>query len=142
MSYLLKADLLPFIEQDDLDWISQETDSNITAAITEAESRVFSYLRVRYDVDAITAETGSDRDELILGKLIDISIFILYKAKPSNQIPERRLFFYQEAEQWLNDLAKGGKFDLDLPLKTDTDGKVANKRFRGGSDTQIATHGY
>lgn len=141
MAYLIKADLEPFIEQDVLTTISQGIDGNIDQACREAEAFAKAFLAHHYDIPAEYAKTGSARDTLLVSKLVDIALFYLHKALPSNQMPERRLFFYQEAEKWL-EMAKEGDITLDLEVKKDETGTEEASRFLYGSNTKIEQHGY
>lgn len=141
MAYLVKEDLLPYIEQDTLDTVSQGSDDNINTACREAEAFAKAFLIHHYDVAAEYAKTGSARDTLLVSKLVDIALFQLHKALPSNQVPERRLFYYQEAEKWL-DMAKEGEITLDLATYTTEDGDAKASRFLYGSNTKIKEHGY
>lgn len=141
MAYLVKADLLPFVEQDVLDTVSQGSDANIETACREAEAFAKAFLNHHYDIATEYAKTGSARDTLLVSKLVDIALFNLHKALPSNQVPERRLFFYQEAEKWL-EMAKEGEITLDLATYTTEEGETKPSRFLYGSNTKIQSHGY
>lgn len=141
MTLISKADLLPFIEQDDLDTISQDSDSNIDSAIKQAEEQAKEYIRHRYDIDAEFVKEGDQRNLNLVSKIIDIALFYLHKAVPSNSIPERRLFFYQEAMEWLKEVQKG-KVTPDLETLKDETNTTIPTSFLYGSNTKIGTHGY
>lgn len=141
MPFIAKADLAPYITQDDLDTVSQGDDTYIDDAIKVAEAEAKNYLRVRYDVDTIFAETGNDRDPVVKEKVIDIAIFKLHKALPTNQVPEKRVFLYESALDWLEKAAKGGVLDLDLSVETDEDGDEVRPNIRFGKIKNNSTYG-
>lgn len=141
MAYLTKADLTPYVEQDVLDTVSQANDANIDKACRDAEAFAKAFLVHHYDIPTEYAKTGSGRDTLLVSKLVDIAIFYLHKALPSNQMPERRLFFYQEAETWLKE-AKEGMMTLDLDTYKDAEGEDVPSKYLYGSNTKISSHGY
>ena len=142
MAFITKSDLEPFITQDDLSVLSEGVAHNITASIAEAESTVKDYLRNRYDVNAIFDQTGDSRNVSILGKTIDICLFLLHRKMPSNMIPERRVFLYETAMHWLEDVSKGEKITLDAPTNIDADGNEVGFRITYGGNPKIEQHGY
>jgi phage gp36-like protein len=142
MALISKQDLDSFIAQDDLSIISEGVNTNIDAAIKEAEETVKDYLRGRYDIDTIFSQVGASRNTSIVSKTIDIAVFLLHRKLPSNMIPERRVFFYETAMQWLQDVSKGEKITLDAPVRTDEEGGETGARITYGSNDQYKGHGY
>jgi len=139
VAYLTNADLV--IEADDLTTASGGSQGAIDRAIGEAEAEARTYLDHHFDVDVEFAKTGTDRSTVLVSKMSDMAIFHLYKAMPSDAMPERRLFFYQEAQGFL-DKVKNGKLTLDVAAKTDEEGNVEKSHFLSGSNTKIQQHGY
>lgn len=141
MSYLTKADLEPFIEPDELSYLSQDDDTTIDKAILDAEAEIKAYLSHHYDIPAEFAKTGDDRSRFLVSKGIDMALFYLHRAVPANAMPERRLFFYQEAQGCL-DKIKNGEMTLDVDPLKDEEGKPKSSHFLYGSNTKIKSHGY
>lgn len=56
MIYLTKQDILTYIEEDQLDIISRQSDATILRAEMAAKEEMSSYLSARYDVDKIFVE--------------------------------------------------------------------------------------
>jgi hypothetical protein len=132
MGFLTKDDLSAKILPEDLDIISQGDPEIIEKHLRLAEEEIRLRLSERYDVDAIFEETGNDRSLILVDKGANIALFLLHQALPSNAIPERRLFFYQEATGSLDKMAKGF-YNLNLPAKLKPDGTEEAPRFMYGS---------
>lgn len=141
MTYITKADITPFIEPDELSHISQEDDNNITQAIKDAEAEIKAYLSHHYDIDAEFQKTGDNRSRFLVSKGVDMAIFYLFRAIPVNAAPERRLFFYQEAQGCLEKI-KEGHMTIDVDPLKDADGEVKSSKFLYNSNKKIESHGY
>lgn len=80
-----------------------------------AQSMIESYLRDRYDVALIFAQTGNARHPMILKIMIDIALYELFTRITPDQIPDIRKERYEQDIIWLKDVATN-KISVDLPL--------------------------
>ena len=87
------------------------------AALDEMKS----YLRARYDVEAIFNQVGTDRNELLVLFCVDITLYHLHSRITPNKVPEIRGIRYEAAIKWLKSVAKG-EVSPDLPPNTDSEG--------------------
>lgn len=140
MPFIEKSDLLPYIDQDQLDLVSQANDSYIDEAINNAIAQVSSSLRTRYDVDDTFSKTGSERDREVLENTIDIALFKLYKSSSTNMIPQHRQFLYESALKWLRDVVKGA-IAINIKVAQDEDGNETAPNVIWGSNTKVDYNG-
>ena len=104
-----------------------ENDGTVnTAKIRQAEemavAQMKNYLFGNYDTDAVFNAAGNDRNQHIIMTLIDMALYHLYSSISPDKIPEHRSNRYQDAMEWLKDVATG-KIKADLPRKTDDNGQ-------------------
>jgi phage gp36-like protein len=96
----------------------------LTMAIKGAESEAKGYLH-KYDIEALFAKTGAERDDLLLIWLKDIAVWhYINIANPGVDyaVRERR---YEAAIAWLKGVQKGDIVP-DFPLPVDEDGEEEN----------------
>jgi len=116
---------MPFLTDDD--YKSQITDGILARVIEDdntlvpteeqvAIELIGSYLSIRFDCDAIFAETGSNRNALIIMHMVNIVLFNLFTRVVPKNIPEVRTIRYQATLEWLSNVAKG-ELSPTLPLK-------------------------
>lgn len=139
MAYITSADLV--IEEDELTTISQGNTANTEKAIDDAMDEARTYLDHHFDLDDEFGKTGTERSSTLVSRIADMAVFHLYKATPADAMPERRLFFYQEAQGFLK-AVRDGKLTLNIKTNQDADGETDPSRFRYGSNTKISQHGY
>lgn len=117
-----------FIDKDDygaaikgniLDAITEATDALLDTAEEQAISFVASYLNAKFDVAAIFAQTGSDRDPTILRICIDIALYYLHRRTTPRKIPDHRVDAYNEAKEWLEGVRAEEIVPIGLPLPED-----------------------
>jgi len=58
---------------------------------------------------------GDNRNQQLVTICLDIMIYTLYRRIPPQVVPEIRIFAYQQAKQWLNNVAKGNEIVADIP---------------------------
>lgn len=104
-------------------------------AETEARKMVESYLRIRYDIAAIFAATGTDRHPLIILQMVRIALALLLPRVSPRLMSEQRKQDYDAAIQWLTD-AREGLIEPDLPLKVANPGQSVGE-IRLGSQKPI-----
>lgn len=114
-----------------------------TALLDDAENRAIElmrgYLSARYDVVAIFAATGVDRNPLIVKYAVDIALFYLYQRLPADQVPDMRLMNYEAAERWLTRLQKQEVNPPDLPRVASPEGD-AKEYVQWGSNRKRSQH--
>ena len=103
--------------------ISQLSESNVRQAEKEAQEEMAAYLRPKYDVDAIFAAEGQQRNSLIVMYLCDISLYHLSASLPQKMGSEIRKERYDRAIKWLEGV-QAGKIVPDLPLPVDDQGQT------------------
>ncbi|WP_121812784.1 hypothetical protein [Mucilaginibacter kameinonensis] len=84
MPFLTKADLTTDIYTEDIDAITEGNDDDVTAAINKAIAEAQGYFD-RYDVDALFARTGDERDPILIGSLTAMALQWLTRKCPANQ---------------------------------------------------------
>ena len=112
MAYIVKNDFISVVKLDVVDAISDST--QLTKAISQAETDVFSYIRPLYDVAEVKKQTGTNRNEMIIMVMVDIALYHLHARISPSEIPTIRQTRYDDAKKWLEDIADG-KIDADLP---------------------------
>lgn len=109
-NYLIKEDILGRI-------ISHDQTQRISAELW-AQELIESYLREKYDVAQVFNKTGTQRNALIMGIMMDLIIHKLH-SRLNVEIPTARIQAYETAMEWLNKVAKPtqkGGISIDLPL--------------------------
>ena len=98
--------------------MSQVSQSNRRQAEDEAIEEIASYLRPKYDTEAIFAATGGERNSYIVMISCDIALYHLSASLPQKMGTEVRKERYDRAIKWLEGV-QAGKIVPDLPLATD-----------------------
>lgn len=73
---------------------------------------------------------GDNRSKMLVQKMVDITLFHLHSRIAPRNIPEVRQKRYDEALEWLDQVAKGRRTAINLPKIQPPQGQ----RFRGGSN--------
>jgi len=108
MSYLTTADYKTLILDDDLDVVQQADVAVRNNAELAAESYFKSFIRGRYDVDALFNPTLPDeRDPMLVQFLIDEVLYNLHSALPGNMMPEIRSERKDKLDTWLKGIRRG-----------------------------------
>lgn len=58
---------------------------------------------------------GDNRNQQLVSIIIDIMIYTLYGRITPQTVPEIRVYRYEKAKQWLNNVAKGDEIVADIP---------------------------
>lgn len=115
MPFLTNADYTLQIRNELKPLISSNDDNVYTIAELAAEGEITSYLRRRYDVPAIFATTGTDRNAHLVMIMIDLVLYHVFSRITPRNIPEVRELRYDAAIKWLEKVA-AGELLPDLPL--------------------------
>lgn len=110
------------IGEEALDIIKQSAGGNSETAQERAISIVSSYLRGRYDVDKTFTAEGAQREQVLVGLVIDIALYLMAKSLPNKMGLDTRKQSYDEAISFLKDVQKGNTV-LDIPTITGPDGE-------------------
>ena len=130
MAFLQKSDLNLAMLVDELDEITRADDALVTMACAGAEAEMRGWLFDTFDVDAIFAATGSNRNALLVQFGADIAVYALVARLQAGQDADDRKQRYDRAIAWLKAVAKTEEY-VDLPRRTLT--KQTHITF-GGAD--------
>ena len=122
MLFLIPEDFDFIIREEDLSVITGQDTSLLDHAERLATEEVAGYLRHRYDVDAIMATTGDDRQAQLVSLLVDITLYHLHSRISARNIPDLRVKRYDDAIMWLKMVANGA-ISPDLPVIAPEQGK-------------------
>ena len=89
--------------------------ANIANAEAEAKEEICSYLRPKYDCEAIYAAEGEARNRLIVMYTVDVALYHLSASTQQRMGAEVRKERYERAIKWLEGVARGFIIP-DLPL--------------------------
>ena len=128
MAFIEKTDLYSAIRQEELQQITRGDDALIYFAIDSATAEIKSYLSYGYfDVNFIFAQTGNNRNKLLMNYLIDITLYIMVSVALPGQDLEDRRARYKRAIDWLKSV-KNGEIYTDLPKITVSEEATAKPR--------------
>lgn len=133
MAFIVKTDLLAYIDLSTIDQITDGTDLYVTEAIKDAEERITEKISPRYDMDTELNRVGAARQRSLLKHCINLSIFYLFQRLYTDVLPEGRVEAKDEAEQWLDDVYNG---NLNVSLATNDEPNEQGYPLRWGSDTK------
>lgn len=86
-----------------------------------AFEKISSYTRDRYDMKKAFAQTGEDRNSMLVDCAVNISLYILVHRLPQNMGSDRRDQLYDDCIKWLKDV-QASKATPDLPRYIGDDG--------------------
>ena len=154
MSFLSEADYGLQIRKEIRDLVTDGNDMLLTAAAFAAQVEMESYLRGRFDVDAIFTALGpapavpaaggtpevparaDARNPQIVMYLVDMALYHLHSRQNPRNVPQIRQDRYDHAIEWLK-MARKGSISTGLPPEplTEPDGSVdpTSTAPRGGS---------
>ena len=98
--------------------ISQVSVENRARAEDEAIEEISSYLRPKYDINAIFSAEGNQRNSIIVMYVCDIALYHMAASLPQKMGTEIRKERYERAIKWLEGV-QAGKIVPELPLATD-----------------------
>ncbi len=99
-----------------------------------AEEQMRSYLANRFDIAKIFDKVGTERNPLLVMYLVDMTVYHMFAKIPNRQTPEDVGLRFEEAINWLKDVANG-KNTPTLPLKEKSETVPADMQY--GSETRI-----
>jgi phage gp36-like protein len=136
MSYLSNSDFQKSIKdhrlQQIIDSDLEEEVALLAYASDTAESIIRDYLNSRYDVDAIFAKSGNQRDKQVTRWMLMIAIYVIYDRIEDDMVPERVIKNYDDTLKHLVSICDG-RVEAVLPRKKDDEDNPKTK-FRWGSN--------
>ena len=100
--------------------ISQVSEINRENAEKEAIEEISSYLRPKYDTEAVFQAQGNERNRLIVMYTADCALYHMCASIPQKMGMEIRKERYERAIKWLEGV-QAGKIIPDIPLAIDPD---------------------
>lgn len=120
--YLLPNELHTHLYPEELEAVIREDKTIVLSAIDTAVEFAKSKLSKVYDVSAIFAAEGKERNPLLLNIVKDIAVWELMKLANPSVDYEKTKFRYQQAADWLTAVYKG--MPADLPKLPEQPNKV------------------
>lgn len=93
------------IHRDILDALVREDETVIEVCEDRAIAEMRCYLSKRYDCDRIFAATGSDRLQLVLMMVIDITVYHIFCIHNPQKLSQVRKDRYERAVEWMKAVA-------------------------------------
>lgn len=121
MAFLTSTDYQSQIKDTVLNQIIENNNQFRLDAETKAEAQIRSRLAIRYDVTAIFAASGTNRNAEIVMVYVDMVLYHLSSRITPGQISQTRHDRYQDALSWLDKVAEGS-YRPSLPELSDADG--------------------
>lgn len=119
--FLQEEDYKVQIRDFELDELVDYTDNTRLKSELAAQEEMESYLRDRYNTGQIFAQTGTERNPLIVMYMIDIALYHLFSNITPRNIPQIRIDRYDAAIRWLDKVAQG-RINPNLPLNNNEGG--------------------
>ena len=123
MAFLTKDELKTRSHIEIIDTITRSDDTIIDMIISESITYMKGYLNARYDVDAVFAATGTNRDPVVLKILKAIVIYEIYSSSNPQMMTQVVKDNNDRALKWLEKVQET-EINPDLPLKKDADSNV------------------
>lgn len=130
--FLEDRDYKVVCNDDTLDIITQSDEQTRHDAETSAQEEVEGYLRARYDTVKAFAQTGRERNAMLVRVTVSIALFYLGQSLPQFMGNDQRETMYNNAIAWLKDV-QSGKAMPDLPLYESENGEDLQNPVRFGS---------
>jgi phage gp36-like protein len=105
--FVNKVDYPQSIHVDILDALTRDDDTTLEMVEDRDIALMRGYLSGRYDVDALFAARGDDRNKVVLGVLLDIVIYDVFSIHNPQKMSQIRKDRYDRAIAWLVSVQKG-----------------------------------
>tara|TARA_R110002020_G_scaffold3468_3_gene15426 strand:- start:5457 stop:5876 length:420 start_codon:yes stop_codon:yes gene_type:complete len=139
MAFLFKADLVRYIDEVQINQLTDSNDTIVSEAIADAEERINEMIGQRVDTATEFAKVGAARQRSLLKHAINLSIFYLFERLYTDVLPEGRVNGKEMAEAWLEDIAKG---NILVNLTKVDETKQKGWPIRWGSQTKKGSQNY
>ncbi|MCF0121152.1 MAG: DUF1320 family protein [Oscillospiraceae bacterium] len=136
MDFIGTEDYKVVIGEQALKVVSQTDPETRKNAESEAQEEISSYLRPKYDTDAVFAAEGDERNKLIVMYTCDLALYHMTASQPQKMGADIRKERYERAVKWLEGV-QSGKIIPDLPVRTDEEGEPVNTPFAWSSQKPL-----
>ncbi|MFS1522130.1 phage protein Gp36 family protein [Flavobacterium covae] len=124
MGFILEEDYSVLIRNEIKDILLENySPQKLSIAQDMAISQIKNYLSGKFDVATIFKAQGMDRNPHLVMVVIDCTLYHLYTSINPKKITEIRSQRYQDAIDWLKEVAKG-EITPDLPKLTDANNQI------------------
>lgn len=120
--YINKPDLLTAILEEELEEIVRNDYNLVYSAIAIAVDEARAYLFDSFDVDAVFAMTGLDRNQMLVSCCVDIAIYVMVSRCQAGMDLTDRKDRYDRAKAWLK-MVQRTEIYADLPRREVTEQK-------------------
>ena len=126
MSFITTQDLLSAMYQEQLDAITRENDALPQFGMDAAEEEMKGYLHPKYDVAAIFAKSGADRNKLLTIFCRDMAIYHILSISNPGINSDSKKVRYENAIAWLKEvqLEHINPPDLEKKITDETNNEV------------------
>jgi phage gp36-like protein len=136
--FITKADITSSgIHSEILEALSRNSDITLNDIIAISIDEMGGYLASRFDIVNIFNKTGSDRNQSIKQKLIDIVLYHIHSKGNPSAIPDIRVKRYDDAIEWLKGVQSGSINPPGLPLREE---ESVNSMMSYGSNPRRVNH--
>lgn len=132
MAYLTVDEIKSYLYEENVDVITRNDDTIVEAAIDAAMAEAKGYLGA-YDVTAVFGATGTQRNQLLLIMVKDITAWHIMKLSNAGIHYEYRKQVYERAIKYLQDVQKGN-ITPDFPVLNDDSGDPLTHTIKFGSN--------
>ncbi|BDD10878.1 hypothetical protein FUAX_33100 [Fulvitalea axinellae] len=115
--YITETDLQQHRYPELIDAVSRDDPNFVLANIGRAEREADGYLNQKYDTAELWAQTGEDRDPIVKGLVIDLTLYHIYSVAEEVPIIIRERYDY--AKTALKEIRKGETLLTGVPLLAD-----------------------
>lgn len=137
--FLTQPDYFAFIKEVHLQQVIEANEAYKITCELIAQEEIASNLRERYDVDSIFAETGTDRNQLIVYYMVICTLHYLL-MRVNLEAPKKYADAYAEVKVSLERIS-AGQMNPNLPRNVDAD-DVTVPPFVLGSNQDKITHSW
>ena len=123
--FLQESDLTASIYSEILQAISREDANFISRNIGTAIRQIESKLAKKYDTSVLWAQTGENRNELVLGIAIDFALYHIHAVL--EEVPIIRRERYDYARKDLEDILNGETMLTGIPLLNENEATTDNE---------------
>lgn len=135
--FLTDSDYNAVIDADDL--VVIQNGNNRNQAESRAQETISSYLRNRYNITTIFSAIGDARNTVVVGWMVDVSLYHLFAKMPGRMGYDIRKERYDQVISELEAINKG-QMTPNLPLLTDSDGTPTAGPIKWGSEPAYKNH--
>lgn len=136
-AFLTIKDVLTRIRDEHRNDLTDNTESIELTCESQAIAKVKSYLHGRFDVDAMYAQTGDNRNPLLVLHTINVFVYLLYRRINPRKMPDEVKDDHSESLEWLSMVASGKVNPAFTTLPEDT---LSTNDLRFGGPPALGGH--